>query len=82
MHALARQTEAEGRSGKDYRDAFLGRLDTLVRAHELAFEAQATADLGELVGRILAPYAAGPARLTVEPGPWVCWRGGRSRPCA
>ena len=57
VHSLARQTEVEGRSGKDYRDAFLGRLDTLVRAHDLAFEAQATADLQELIGSILAPYA-------------------------
>ena len=71
VHSLARQTEAEGRSGKDYRDAFLGRLDTLVRAHDLAFEAQATADLQELIGRILAPYAADRATITIEPGPWI-----------
>ena len=38
--ALARQTEAEGRSGEDYRDAFLGRLKSLVQAHELTFEAE------------------------------------------
>ncbi len=70
VQALARQTEAAGRSGEDYRDAFLGRLETLVRAHELAFEAHAaTADLGELVGRILAPYAADPATITIETGP-------------
>ena len=70
VHALARQTEVEGRSSKDYRDAFLGRLDTLMRAHDLAFEAQATADLKELIGRILAPYAHG-TRITIEPGPWI-----------
>jgi two-component sensor histidine kinase len=71
VHSLARQTEVEGRSGKDYRDAFLGRLDTLVRAHDLAFEAQATADLNELVGRVLAPYAVDRATVTIEPGPWI-----------
>ena len=70
VHSLARQTEVEGRSGKDYRDAFLGRLDTLVRAHDLAFEAQATADLQELIGRILAPYADR-ATVTIGPGPWI-----------
>ena len=70
VQALARQTEAEGRSGEAYRDAFLGRLGTLVRAHELAFDADATAHLGELVAGTLAPYhAAGPARLVVEAGP-------------
>ena len=72
VQALARQTEAAGRSGEDYRDAFLGRLETLARAHELTFAAHAaTADLGELVGRILAPYAADPATITIETGPRV-----------
>ena len=85
VQALARQTEAEGRSGEAYRDAFLGRLATLVRAHELAFEADATANLGELVAGTLAPYhAAGPARRgsRSRPGRRWRWRGGRSRRCA
>jgi two-component sensor histidine kinase len=70
VQALARQTEAAGRTGEAYRDAFLGRLETLVRAHELAFAAHAaTADLGELVGRILAPHAADPATIMIETGP-------------
>ena len=68
VHALARQTEVEGRSSKDYRDAFLGRLDTLMRAHDLAFEAQATADLKELIGRILAPYVPTGQRSRSRPG--------------
>ena len=67
--ALARQTEAEGRSGEDYRDAFLGRLKSLVQAHELTFEAETTIDLKELISVLLAPYAADPARITVEGGP-------------
>jgi two-component sensor histidine kinase len=72
VQALARQTEAEGRSGEAYRDAFLGRLETLMQAHELAFEADATADLGGLVAGTLAPYhGASPARLAVENGPSV-----------
>jgi PAS domain S-box-containing protein len=72
VQALARQTEAEGRSGESYRDAFLGRLGTLVRAHQLAFDPDAAATLGELVAGTLAPYhAAGPARLAVEDGPAV-----------
>ena len=55
---------------KSHHHAFLGRLDTLMRAHDLAFEAQATADLKELIGRILAPYADG-TTITIEPGPWI-----------
>ena len=35
VEALARQTETEGRTAAAYRDAFLGRLGALVRAHEL-----------------------------------------------
>ena len=82
VQALARQTEAEGRSG-EAGDAFLGRLGTLARAHELAFDADATADLGELVAGTLAPYhAAGPARLVVEAGPAVVLARGSAAPCA
>ena len=81
VQALARQTEAEGRSGEAYRDAFLGRLETLMRAHELAFEADATADLGGLVAGTLAPYhGAGPARLAVENGPSVVLARGQITP--
>ena len=83
VQALARQTEAEGRSGEAYRDAFLGRLETLVRAHQLAFDADATADLGELVAGTLAPYHAAARRGSrSRPGRRWCWRGDRSRPCA
>src|ERR687898_2319075 len=47
VQALARQTEARGEAAEAYRDAFLGRLGSLVQAHGLAFEASAPADLGE-----------------------------------
>jgi two-component sensor histidine kinase len=80
VHSLARRTGAEGRSGTEYRDAFLGRLGSLAEAHELAFEAADAADLGELVGRILAPYAAAPARVTVEAGPRVVLARGQVTP--
>jgi PAS domain S-box-containing protein len=83
VQALARQTEAAGRSGEAYRDAFLGRLGTLVRAHELAFEAEASTDLGELVAGTLAPYAAAaadPARFAVEAGPRVVLARGQVTP--
>ena len=71
VQALARQTEAAGRTGEAYRDDFLGRFDALVRAHDLSTFGQTVGDLRELVGRTLAPYAVDPAAVTVEPGPAV-----------
>jgi two-component sensor histidine kinase len=69
--ALARQTRAEGRSAEEYRDAFLGRLEALAHAHELALAAEGGGvDLAELVRGILEPYA-GPEAGVVEAGPPV-----------
>jgi PAS domain S-box-containing protein len=34
VRALATQTEVEGRSGEEYRDAFLGRFEAVLRAEE------------------------------------------------
>ena len=67
VQALARRTGTEGRSGDQYRDAFLGRLEALTVAHELAFAAEGGADLATLVGRTLEPYAGerGAAAVTV-----------------
>jgi two-component sensor histidine kinase len=69
VQALARQTEAEDRSGEQYRDAFLGRLEALVQAHELAFGTQGRVDLAALAGLVLEPYA-GAARVVAD-GPAV-----------
>ena len=71
VQALARRTEAEGRSGVEYRDAFPGRLEALTHAHELAFGTGGGVDLATLVGGVLEPYTAGDGALTVEAGPAV-----------
>jgi two-component sensor histidine kinase len=71
VQALAHQTATEGRTAAAYRDDFLGRFGALVRAHDLTGFGQAGADLRGLVERTLAPYAAGPAAVVVEPGPAV-----------
>jgi PAS domain S-box-containing protein len=72
VEALARQTEAEGRTAEAYRDAFLGRLEALVRAHGLAFAAgDGGTDLAALVGGVLEPYADGAGAVEVEGGPAV-----------
>jgi two-component sensor histidine kinase len=69
--AIARQTTAKGRSGEEYRDAFLGRFNALVRAHELAFSENGEIGLHELVERTLQPYAASAATAVIEAGPPV-----------
>jgi PAS domain S-box-containing protein len=63
--ALARQTEAKGRSGEEYRDAFLGRFEALVASLEASSSGQTT-DLSELTGRTLEPYATGGTAIQVE----------------
>jgi two-component sensor histidine kinase len=71
VQALANQTEAEGRSGEEYRDAFLGRFAALVRAHDLTAVAGNGGDLAGLVRLTLEPYATDPAAVVIEPGPAV-----------
>ena len=71
VQAMARQTSVKGRSGQEYRDAFLGRFDALVRAHEWAFSENGEVSLNELVERTLEPYAAKAKAIVVEPGPAV-----------
>ena len=52
--ALATQTETEGRSAAEYRDAFLRRFEALLAAQDVSDAA--AADLGLLVSRILGPF--------------------------
>ncbi|WDZ81882.1 HWE histidine kinase domain-containing protein (plasmid) [Ensifer adhaerens] len=68
VQALARQTTAEGRSGEEYRDAFLGRFNTLVRAHDAAYAQEDQADLKEVLERTLNPYSESPGGILIEPG--------------
>lgn len=71
VQAMARQTSVEGRSAQEYRDAFLGRFNALVRAHELAFSENKNLGLHEVVERTLEPYAANSPAVVIEPGPQV-----------
>jgi two-component sensor histidine kinase len=71
VQAMARQTTVAGRSGEEYRDAFLGRFNALVQAHDVAFSHNGAADLQQVVERTVAPYAGSPAGVIVEPGPTV-----------
>jgi two-component sensor histidine kinase len=69
VRALATQTTVEGRSGAEYRDAFLGRFQALVEAEDLTITGGASADLSDLVDQALKPV--GPDRYRVDAGPPV-----------
>jgi len=69
VRSLATQTDVEGRTAKEYRDAFLGRFQAVAEAETLALAGSAEADLGALVEQSLA--AAGPERYRVIAGPAV-----------
>jgi two-component sensor histidine kinase len=69
VRAIATQTIAEGRSGEEYRTAFLGRFEAVIRAEDLALAGSAQGDLNALVEQALGP--AGPERYRVDPGPPV-----------
>lgn len=68
--ALARQTEAKGRSGEEYRDAFLGRFEAVVASLAVSTSAQ-TAELSELARRTLEPYSGRGEAIEVEESPAV-----------
>ena len=63
--ALAAQTEVEGRSGAEYRDAFLGRFEALLNAQYLSDNDDT--DFADVVARVFKPFDAG--RVRVQPGP-------------
>lgn len=71
VDALARQTQASGRSGEAYRDAFLGRLGALVRANGFGIDSEGTVELSRLVRLTLEPYATSPDRIEMVQSPEV-----------
>ncbi|YCI07088.1 PAS domain-containing protein (plasmid) [Ensifer sp. D2-11] len=68
VQAIARQTKALDRTGEEYRDAFLGRFNALVQAHDAAYSQEGEADLQEVLQRTLEPYSEGSLGVLVEPG--------------
>jgi len=67
VRAIATQTAVEGKSGEEYRDAFLGRFEAVIRAENLALDGAPEGNLSALVGQALAP--APPAPRVVPPVP-------------
>ncbi len=68
--ALARQTSVTGRTAMEYRDAFLGRFEALVRAQE-ASTAPHASQLPDLAQTVLEPYVGGRHAVRVANGPVV-----------
>ncbi|UFW45391.1 MULTISPECIES: sensor histidine kinase [Bradyrhizobium] len=69
VRSLANQTDVEGRTAKEYRDAFLGRFQAVAEAETIALASSAEANLSALVEQSLK--AAGPERYQITPGPAV-----------
>lgn len=67
VRALAMQTQAEGRTGVEYRDSFLARLEATLRAQDIAATVEAT-DLESVIRQSVGEPAA--RRLYCE-GPSV-----------
>lgn len=63
VRSLASQMEVEGRSAEQYRDAFLGRLQAVAEAENLAMAGNAPADLRNLVEQALRPAGAERCRI-------------------
>jgi two-component sensor histidine kinase len=71
-NSLARQTTIKDRTAEQYRDDFLGRFNALVEAQEVGFAGDDRTDLQALIERVLAPYAANPKAVVIEPdGPVI-----------
>ncbi len=58
VRALAMQTGVEGRSGKQYRDDFLGRFGALMQSELMLWEGQNEIDLAEIIKSALSAVAS------------------------
>lgn len=69
IKVIARQTEAKGTTGEEYREKFLGRIDALLSAQDFISGDGADANLEALVQQCLLPIASN--RVKLVPGPPV-----------
>lgn len=68
VQALVRQTQSEGRSADDYREALVGRLEALSRSLDGSLSGRPTS-LGQLVAATVEPYEDLSATIEIENGP-------------
>jgi len=69
VRSLANQTEVQGRSAEEYRDAFLGRFQAVAEAETLALASRAETDLSTVIEQAL--MSVGQERYRVIRGPAV-----------
>ncbi|WP_108397559.1 HWE histidine kinase domain-containing protein [Devosia submarina] len=53
VRSLATQTQAEGRTGEEYRDAFLGRLEAMLSAQDMSLSNTDETDIAMILNNIL-----------------------------
>jgi two-component sensor histidine kinase len=78
VRALASQTRTAGRSGEEYRDDLLGRLEAVAHAQEASLTGGDAMDLGDVLVQRLAALGAG--RIRLEGGPPVRLAGAQMLP--
>jgi PAS domain S-box-containing protein len=69
VHSLAIQTTAEGKTGEEYRDAFLGRFQTLIDSQNFTLANATKTDFTTIVQRVV--QTANSDRIRLEAGPQV-----------
>jgi two-component sensor histidine kinase len=67
LQAVAQQGEVEGLTARQYRDAFMGRVNAISGAQEFIFADGTTATLGRLITRTVEPLAGPRARIDAGP---------------
>lgn len=66
IRAIARQTDASGKTGEQYRDAFMGRFEALMTAQSLIAD-EAETDLHALVRKVVEPLAGRRYEILASP---------------
>ncbi len=69
VRAIATQTETEGRTAEEYRDTFMGRFESVLKAQDFISSNGRHADLAALIQQAVLPIAGD--RAKVKPGPVV-----------
>jgi two-component sensor histidine kinase len=81
--AIACRMPTEGRTCEQFQKDFIARFRALIDAEKLAFSAKGNVvALGAILQQIVAPYAASPETIAIEPGPPVDLEGSTIEPLA
>lgn len=80
VQSLAIQTTAKGKTGEEYRDAFLGRFQTLIDAHDLTLGHATPIDFASICRRVLQIAPAD--RILLQAGPEISLKSPKVFPVA